>query len=127
MRARGHGHLVALASIAGLLRDYPGVSLYSITKRTVIALCDSYRKALASYGVTVSTIVPGYVDTTRLRELNSGDARTKPFLRTEAEAVAQITYAIEHRIATHIFPWQLHWMIKAFNCLPASLRRLRKT
>lgn len=127
MSVRRQGHLVAVASIAGLLRDDPGVSLYSVTKRTVIALCDGYRKALAPYGVSVSAIVPGYVDTARLRELNDGNASGKPFLCTEAEAVEQITRAIGRRIARHIFPWQLHWMIKAFNCLPASLRRWRRT
>jgi NAD(P)-dependent dehydrogenase (short-subunit alcohol dehydrogenase family) len=126
MCERGHGHLVALASIAGLLREYPGRSLYSSTKCAVIALCDVYRKALAPHGITVSAIIPGYVDTARLRELNEGNAREKPFLCSEADAVMQITRAIERRLARHVFPWQLHWLIRVFNLMPAPLRQLRK-
>lgn len=49
--------------LAGLLRDYPGVSLYRTTKRTVIALYDGYRKALVPYDVAVLAIAPGYVAT----------------------------------------------------------------
>jgi short-subunit dehydrogenase len=126
MISRHNGHLVAVASIAGLLRDYPGISLYSTTKRAVICLCDAYRKALAPFSVDVSAIVPGYVDTTRLRELNGGDASRKPFLCSEEHAVEQIAHAIAQRKARHVFPWQLHWMIKVFNCMPSWIRQLRK-
>lgn len=126
MIARRSGHLVAVASIAGLLRDYPGASLYSTSKRAVICLCDVYRKALAPFSIAVSVIVPGYVDTARLRELNQGDAGGKPFLCTEQYAVEQIVQAIAQRKARHVFPWQLHWLILAFNCLPSWLRQWRK-
>ena len=126
MISRGSGHLVAVASIAGLLRDYPGASLYSTSKRAVICLCDVYRKALAPFSIAVSVIVPGYVDTARLRELNHGDAGGKPFLCSERHAVQQIVKAIAQRKARHVFPWQLHWLIQAFNCLPTWLRELRK-
>ena len=38
--------------------------------------------------VSVTAIVPGYVDTARLRELNGGNAGHKPFLLSEEEAAA---------------------------------------
>lgn len=121
---RRGAHLAAIASVAGLIRDYPGASLYSANKRTVIALCDLYRKTLA--GIDVSVIVPGYVDTARLRELSGGDASHKPFLVSEARAVEIIARAIAARKEKVVFPWQLHWMIRVFNLLPTSLRRLRR-
>lgn len=126
MRAQGHGQLVAVASIAGLQKDYPGGSLYSASKRAAIAMCDAYRKALAPFGIAVTTLVPGYVDTARLRELNGGDASAKPYLVTEAAAVARMAAAIDARVERCVFPWQLHLLVRLFNLLPLRLKRLRR-
>ncbi|MBV6323370.1 SDR family NAD(P)-dependent oxidoreductase [Duganella violaceipulchra] len=126
MMARGQGRLVAVASIAGLQQDYPGGSLYSASKRAAIAICDAYRKALAPFGIGVTVIVPGYVDTARLRELNNGDASRKPFLMSEQEAVRRIAAAIARRDECCVFPWQMHALVRLFNALPLWLRRTRK-
>jgi short-subunit dehydrogenase len=126
MRAQGAGHIVAVASIAGLLKDYPGGSLYSASKRAAIAICDTYRKALAPYGIAVTALVPGYVDTARLRELNGGDASAKPFLQAEPDAVRRMAAAIDARADRCVFPWQLHMQVRLFNLLPRRLRRMRK-
>lgn len=126
MRAQGRGQLVAVASIAGLQKDYPGGSLYSASKRAAIAMCDAYRKALAPFGIAVTTLVPGYVDTARLRELNGGDASAKPYLQTEAAAVARMAAAIDARAGRCVFPWQLHLLVRLFNLLPLRLKKLRR-
>ena len=120
------GQLVAIASVAGLMRDYPGGSLYSANKRAVIALCGLYRKTLAPFGLHVGVVVPGYVDTAKLRELNGGDAGGKPFLVSEADAVARIAAAIGARADMTVFPWQMQWLVRLFNALPLGLRRLRR-
>ena len=117
---------MAVASIAGLQRDYPGGSVYSASKRAAIAICEAYRKALAPFGIAVTVIVPGYVDTARLRELNGGDARGKPFLMSEDEAVQRIAAAIARRDERYVFPWQMHALVRLFNLLPLALKRLRK-
>jgi len=119
-------HLVAVASIAGLLPDYPGLSLYAASKRAAIAICDAYRIALAPRGIAVTTLVPGYVDTERLRELNAGSAEHKPFLQSEAKAVQTMVAAIRRRSPRCVFPWQLHMMVRLFTLLPGVLQRLRK-
>jgi short-subunit dehydrogenase len=126
MRRQGHGHLVALASIAGLLGDYRGASLYSASKRAAIAIADTFRHALAPFGIAVTVIVPGYVDTARLRELNGGDARRKWFLVSEAQAVRHIAAAIARRDARCVFPWPLHALVRLFNLLPRPLQSLRR-
>lgn len=126
MQRQGRGQLVAVASIAGLLKEYPGGSLYSASKRAAIAMCDAYRKALAPYGIAVTTLVSGYVDTARLRELNGGDARAKPFLMPESEAVARMAAAIGRRAERCVFPWRLHLLVRVFNLLPLRLQRLRR-
>ena len=126
MLPRQRGQLVAIASIAGLLKEYPQSSLYSVTKRAVIGMCNAYRKMLAPFLIGVTVIVPGYVDTAKLRALNNGGAGHKPFLLTEQQAVAHIVEAIAQGKPAHSFPWQMRWMVGCFNCLPAWLKSVRK-
>ena len=125
MLAQRAGHLVAVASIAGLLHDYPGASLYSATKRNVLSVCATYRMALQPFGIAVTAIVPGYIDTAKLRSLNGGDARHKPFLLSEAQAVERITQAIRTRQAVCMFPWQMRWLVAVLNRLPRWVLALR--
>lgn len=121
MLVQQSGQLVAISSVAGLLNDYPGASLYSATKRSVLSLCETYRIALKPFSIAVTAIVPGYIDTVKLRELNAGDASRKPFLRSEAQAVDRIVDAIARRKAILIFPWQMRWLIVLLNLLPRRL------
>lgn len=121
----GARQLVAVASIAGLLPDYPGLSLYAASKRATIAICDAYRIGLSPRGITVTTLVPGYVDTLRLRELNAGCAANKPFLQSEDKAVELMAAAIKRKVPRYIFPWQLHLMVRIFCLLPKWLQRFR--
>jgi short-subunit dehydrogenase len=125
MLAQKAGHLIAIASMAGLLKDYPGASLYSGCKRSVMSLCTTYRKALAPFSIAVTVIVPGYIDTEKLRQLNNGDARHKLFILSEQQALTHIVKAIEKRDAVCAFPWQMHWLIKLLNYLPKKLLALR--
>ena len=118
MLSQGHGRMAAVSSIAGLLKDYPGASVYAATKRSVLSLCAAYRKALAPFGIPVTAVIPGYVDTMRLRELNGGDASHKPFLVSEAYAVERILEAIDKGQAECIFPWQMRSAIAVLNALP---------
>ncbi|MFZ6658085.1 SDR family NAD(P)-dependent oxidoreductase [Undibacterium sp. TJN19] len=120
------GHMVAVSSVAGLLHDYPGASLYSATKRSVLSLCDTYRIALKPFSISVTAIVPGYIDTEKLRALNDGDASKKPFLFSEEQAVELIVAAIGARQEVLIFPWQMRWLIAVLNKLPRWLLLLRR-
>lgn len=120
------GHLVGISSVAGLLKDYPGASLYSASKRSVLSLCDTYRIALAPFSIAVTAIVPGYVNTAKLRELNNGDASRKPFVLSEKQAVEHIVNAIQLRRAICVFPWQMRWLIRFCNFLPKRLLNLRR-
>jgi len=124
MLTQGSGQLVAVASIAGLLSDYPGASVYSATKRSVLQLCDTYQRALCGFGISVTAIIPGYIDTMRLRELNGGSAQHKPFLVSEAFAVRKIAAAIAGRERRCVFPWQMHLIVRLIGVLPRWLQRL---
>ncbi|MDR7307458.1 SDR family NAD(P)-dependent oxidoreductase [Rhodoferax saidenbachensis] len=118
MLVQRSGHLVAVSSVAGLLKDYPGASVYSASKRTVLSVCQTYRMALAPFSIAVTAVVPGYMDTAKLRALNGGDAGHKPFLLSEEQAVARIVQAIAGKDAITVFPWQMRWAIAVLNRLP---------
>ena len=123
MLAQGSGQIAAVASVAGLLSNYPGASVYSATKRNVLELCDSYQRALSGFGISVTAIIPGYIDTERLRELNGGSAGHKPFLVSEAFAVEKIVAAIANREIRSAFPRQMHWLVRLIGVLPRWLQR----
>lgn len=113
------GHLVAIASVAGLLNQYPGATAYAASKRHVLNLCDSYRQILKPFSITVTAIAPGYINTARLRALNEGDISRKPFLVSENAAVQRITTAISQRQALLIFPWPMRITVWLLNGLPS--------
>lgn len=63
------GHLVNVASMAGLLNP-PGMASYNVSKAAVVALSETLRTELAPDGITTTVVCPGYFATnlgTRLR------------------------------------------------------------
>jgi NAD(P)-dependent dehydrogenase (short-subunit alcohol dehydrogenase family) len=62
MMAQGHGHIVNTASGAGLAPPVLVVA-YAMTKHAVVGLSTSLRPEAAGFGVRVSVLCPGAVDT----------------------------------------------------------------
>ncbi|WP_421850448.1 SDR family NAD(P)-dependent oxidoreductase [Oricola sp.] len=65
MKQAGWGRMVAIASTAGL-KGYAYVSAYCAAKHAVIGLTRSLALELASSGVTVNAICPGFIETPML-------------------------------------------------------------
>lgn len=113
-------HLVAIASVAGLL-DFKDASLYAKCKRQMMMCCDTYRLALKPFAINVTCIAPGYINTAKLRALNHGDASHKPYIISEEQAVVEIVYAIKNNIALHIFPKAMKRTMGILSALPRPI------
>lgn len=62
MVRRGHGHIVNIASVAGLA-PYPLALPYTTTKHAVVGLSLALRGEARAHGVRVSVACPGRIDT----------------------------------------------------------------
>lgn len=114
------GHIAAISSVAALL-EYPGASVYSKSKRVVINLCEAYREALADFGIGVTAVIPGYVDTLKLRELNNNDVSKKPFIMTEKYAADVIVKSIEENRDKIVFPIKMKIAVSILSILPKKI------
>lgn len=86
MLARGHGHIVNVASMAGKM-SVPGAAVYTATKFGVASLSRAVRAEINGSGVTITTILPAAVRT----DLTSGlDIRGVPASAPEDVARAII-------------------------------------
>jgi short-subunit dehydrogenase len=83
MTPRGHGHIVNVASMAGLV-PIPGGAVYAASKHAVVGFCESLWWELRGSGVELSYVLPALVNT----ELAAGIKRTRAANVIEPEAVA---------------------------------------
>lgn len=88
MRARKAGHIVNVASTAGLI-GYAYVTAYAAAKHGVVGLTRALALELAKSGVTVNAVCPGYTETDIVKDAVANImAKTG---RSEAEARAELT------------------------------------
>ena len=88
MRAAGWGRIINIASVASL-RGFPYVSGYCASKHAVLGMTRALALEVATQGITVNAVCPGYVDTDIVREAIAGIvAKTG---RSEADAMQHFT------------------------------------
>ncbi|XVV39174.1 SDR family NAD(P)-dependent oxidoreductase [Streptomyces sp. CA-100214] len=71
-KRQGNGHIVNVASSAGMLNE-PGIASYNASKAAVISLSETLRHELGPFGVQVSVVCPGPIRTNLRAALHSPD------------------------------------------------------
>lgn len=119
MVKRRRGHIVNIASMAGMLA-VPGQALYAGTKFAVLGLSTALSDEYAPHGVEVSCVMPTFTNT----ELISGTATggmTKP-VEPEDIAAAVVKTLDKPKTAVSV-PYPLRFVAASTAFLPARGRR----
>lgn len=116
MVERGSGQLVAISSLAGI-RGLPKSAAYSSSKAAMTAFFESVRLDVASKGVDVTIIQPGFIRT----PLTAGREAKMPFLMDLDDAIPHFIRAIEHKKKFAAFPWQLGTVVRLGKVMPVWL------
>lgn len=98
MRERGSGHIVNLASFAGMVA-VPELSAYGTAKAAVVALSEQLRVDLDGSGVGVSLVCPAFVQTRLLETFRAPDERH----RKQAERWMEKTTVTAEHVADAVF------------------------
>lgn len=94
MKKRGWGRIINISSVHGLVAS-PFKSAYIASKHGVVGLTKAAALDLASFGITVNAVCPGYVDTPLVRKQIPDQARTNNI--SENEVIEKILLK-EHAI-----------------------------
>lgn len=121
LRQRGGGHIVNLASVAGIFGT-EGLAVYGAAKHGVVGFSSALRAELADANIGVSWICPSFVQT----RLVAGIARSwiTPMLHAEDVARA-VRRAIERNASEVILPRHLRFAVAMLpSIFPNFARRL---
>ena len=95
MMQRKSGHIINVASIAGLV-GLPGSSVYSATKSAVISFSDALRREVRTSGIEVTALCPGFVATgfsPRLKKIAQGRPDARRAARSRARRLPGVMQA----------------------------------
>jgi short-subunit dehydrogenase len=107
------GHIAAVSS-AGAYKGIPGSAGYCASKSAVSTLLEGLRIQLREYGVSVTTICPGFVRT----DMTDVNSFRMPWLQEPDAAARKIVRALNRRRKVYNFPWQMALLIKLLRWLP---------
>jgi short-subunit dehydrogenase len=115
MRARGHGQLALVGSLAGN-RGLPYGGAYGASKAGIRVLAESLRAELAPQGIKVSAVTPGFVRT----PLTDKNRFAMPWLVEPADAAARIRRGLERDRPMIAFPWPMVVASRVLRLLPPA-------
>lgn len=121
MVARGRGHVVNVASLAG--KTYlPGLAVYCASKHAVVGLTATVRAEVAPSGVSVSAVLPSMVKT----ELSAGIPVPGPAAVEPDDIAAAVVHSVRTRQAEIPVPRWVGTATTVANLLPKPVQRLAR-
>ncbi len=116
MVARRRGRIGIVSSLAGL-RGLPDSPVYSATKAAARVYGEALRPLLRPHGITVSVILPGYVDTEMSRSLPFA----KPMLISPEAMARKIRRGMERGKPRIVAPVPVGLAMQALSLLPTTI------
>lgn len=113
MAARRRGQIALMSSLASF-RGFPGAPAYCASKAFVRVWGEALRGEMASYGVGVSVICPGFVDS----PMTAANKFKMPLLMPAERAAAIIVRGLARNRARIAFPWRLYAAVRFIAALP---------
>lgn len=113
MIRRGKGHIINIASIAGLIGT-PTYSVYAASKFGMRGFSEALRREVAIFGIKVSTVYPGGVATEfgQHAGIRSVKVKTPKWMQLSAEQVAKaILVLIRHPRRQVILPGYMAYVV----------------
>lgn len=89
-KAQGHGHIVNIASMAGLLNP-PGMSNYNVSKAAVMSLSESLAVELAPFSISVTCVCPSFFKTNLAESMRTPDKGTVQSIERLLDSSPDIT------------------------------------
>ncbi len=117
MAERNGGHIALIGSVAGFY-EMPFSAAYSSSKSGLAFFAKAAGLAWQQYGVKLTLIVPGFVDTPMSQRLEG----PRPFLVPAKKAARVIARAIAQGQREYIFPWPFRVLRVVERLLPQKLR-----
>jgi NAD(P)-dependent dehydrogenase (short-subunit alcohol dehydrogenase family) len=114
MLERGSGHIAMVASVAGYRGLSPATAAYGPSKAAIINLAETLRNDLASRGIAISLINPGYVET----PMTGANRFPMPFMIGADDAAQRIVRGLRRRRFEIAFPRQLVALMKLARLMP---------
>jgi short-subunit dehydrogenase len=117
MRARRHGRIALIGSLAALhpLADAP---TYTASKAGLMAYGAALREFLAPDGLTVSLVYPGHIET----EQTARQIGALPLMMSPRDAAARIKHALDRGEGVIAFPRRLAILALAGRLVPWRVR-----
>lgn len=120
MLARRRGTIALMSSIAAF-DPAPEMPSYSASKAALLAYGLALRTAVRPYGIRVSVICPGYVDTSMTDQISG----STPFKLSASDAAERIYQGLERGRAVIAFPPFHAFIARVAGLLPPWMRRRR--
>lgn len=114
-KKRKRGHIVVISSLAAY-RVFPGRGVYAATKIAVRYLADSWRMALKSDGVHVTSIHPGFVNP----PLTDQNNHAMPGIVSAEKSARIISNGIHKKKAVVAFPLSNFIIARTLQMLPTG-------